>query len=62
MSGKKTPSPRNPYAPAAKQRTGAGAMHDRRAPRGGARNESREDVEAWEQEAENAADGNEEDS
>ncbi len=42
--------PRNPYVAPAKQRSGAGAMHDRRALKGGARNQQREDFEEWEEE------------
>ncbi len=50
MSGKKI-KPRNPYVAPAKQRSGAGAMHDRRAPKGGARNQQSEDLGEWEEEA-----------
>ncbi len=50
MSRKKI-KPRNPYVAPAKQRSGAGAMHDRRAPKGGARNQQSEDLGEWEEEA-----------
>ena len=53
MSCKKI-RPRNPYVAPAKQRSGAGAMHDRRAPKGGARNQQSEDLGEWEEEAESA--------
>ena len=54
MSQKKI-RPRNPYVAPAKQRSGAGAMHDRRAQKGGTRNQQREDFEEWEEEAKSAA-------
>ena len=53
MSRKKI-KPRNPYVASAKQRSAAGAMHDRRAPKGGARNQQREDLGKWEEEPGNA--------
>ena len=55
MSRKKI-RPRNPYVAPAKQRSGAGAMHDRRAQKGGTRNQQREDFEEWEEEAKTADD------
>ena len=50
MSRKKI-KPRNPYVAPAKQRSGAGAMHDRRLPKGGSRNQQSEDLGEWEEEA-----------
>lgn len=44
----KLPKQRNPYAVSASSRK-AGVMHDRRAPRGGSKNESRTFTEEYEQ-------------
>ena len=57
MSRKKI-KPRNPYVTPAKQRSGAGAMHDRRAPKGGARDQQSEDLGEWAEETGSAQSDN----